>query len=129
MKIEVINSEKQKTIETYSVPNLSMIDFQGWNDLDEIDLNQLSAATGKLNSNDPETNEPISNPQEVDFYLPDRIKNRVLDQLVKSETDTGGSEDQIRDEVAERISMPNLKSSTILSAVVTEPIVGFSTSF
>ena len=127
--IEVINSEKQKTIETYSVPNLSMIDFQGWNDLDEIDLNQLSAATGKLNSNDPETNEPISNPQEVDFYLPDPIKNRVLDQLVKSETDTGGSEDQIRDEVAERISMPNLKSSTILSAVVTEPIVGFSTSF
>lgn len=53
----------------------------------------------------------------------------MLDQLVKSETDTGGSEDQIRDEVAERISMPNLKSSTILSAVVTEPIVGFSTSF
>lgn len=75
MKIEVINSEKQKTIETYSVPNLSMIDFQGWNDLDEIDLNQLSAATGKLNSNDPKTNEPISNLQEVNFYLPDRIKN------------------------------------------------------
>ena len=118
--IEVINSEKQKTIETYSVPNLSMIDFQGWNDRDEIDLNQLSAATGKLDSNDPETNEPISNPQKVDFYLPDPIKNRVFDQLVKLETDPGGSEDQIRAEVVERISMPNLKSSTILSAVVTE---------
>ena len=121
MKIEVINSKTQKTTETYSVPNLSMVDFQGWNDPNEavIDLNQLDA-TANLDSNDPETSEPISNPREVDLYLPDPIKNRVLDQLVKLETDTGGSEDQIRDEVAERISTPNLKSSTILSAVVTE---------
>ena len=125
MKIEVIkviNSEKQKITETYSVSNLSMFDFQEWQVLDEvvIDLNQLSAATANLDSTDPVTNESTSNPQEVDFYLPDPIKNRVLVQLVKSETDTGSSEDQIRDEVTERISMPKLKSSTILSAVVTE---------
>ena len=82
--IEVINSEKQEIIETYSVPHLSMFDFQGWNDTnkDIIDLNQLSATTANLDSNDPETNEPISNPREVDFYLSDPIKNRVLDQLV-----------------------------------------------
>ena len=125
MKIEVIkviNFKKQKITEAYSVSNLSMFDFQEWQVLNEvvIDLDQLSAATANLDSTDSETNEPTSNPQEVDFYLPDPIKNRVLDRLVKLETDTGGSEDQIRDEVAERISMLNLKSSTILSAVVTE---------
>ena len=120
--IEVINSEKQKITETYSVPNLSMYDFQEWQIPNEvvIDLNQLLAAIANLDSKDPETDEPISNPQEVDFYLPDPIKNRVLVQLVKSETATGRSEDQIRDEVTERISMPKLKSSTILAAVVTE---------
>ena len=122
MKIEVINSKTEKITETYSVPNLSMFEFQEWQVLNEvvIDLNQLSAATANLDSNDPEISEPISNPREVDLYLPDPIKNQVLDQLVKLETDPGESEDQIRDEVAERISMPNLKSSTILSAVVTE---------
>ena len=91
MKIEVINSKTGKMTETYSVPNLSMVDFHGWNDPNEevIDLNQL-AATANLDSNDPETSEPISYPREVDFYLPDPIKNQVLDQLVKLETDTGG---------------------------------------
>ena len=122
MKIEVINSKTQKMTETYSVLNLSMFDFQEWQVLNEvvIDLNQLSAATANLDSKDPETNEPTSNPQEVDFYLPDPIKNRVLSQLAKLQTDTEGSEDQIHNEVTERISMPKLKSNTILSAVATE---------
>ncbi len=122
MKIEVINSKTEKMTETYSVPNLSMFDFQEWQVLNEvvIDLNQLSAATASLDSKDPETNEPISNLQEVDFYLPDPIKNRVLSQLAKSQMDTEGSEDQIHNEVAERVSMPKLKSNTILSAVATE---------
>lgn len=120
--IEVINSEKQKTIETYSVSNLFMFDFQEWQVLNEvaIDLNQLSAATANLDSKDPETNEPISNPREVDFYLPNPIKNRMLAQLVKSETNTEGSEVQTLDEITGQVSMPELKSSTILSAVVTE---------
>ena len=122
MKLEIINCTTDKTIKTYSVPDLSMFDFQEWNNLSEvvIDLNQLSDASANLDSNDSETDEPISKLREVDFYLPDPIKNRVLDQVVESETDIGGSEDQIRDEVAERISTPNLKSSTILSAVITE---------
>lgn len=120
--IEVINSEKQEIIETYSVSNLPMFDFQEWQVLNEvvIDLDQLSAATAKLDSKDPETKDPTSNLQEVDFYLPDPIKNRVLAQLVKSETNAEGSEVQTLDETTERVSILKLKSSTILSAVVKE---------
>ena len=123
MKLEVIkNCTTEKIIKVYSVPDLDMPDFQEWQALREvvIDLNQLSEATANLDSKDSETNEPISNLRQVDFYLPDPIKNRILSQLVKLETDTEGSEDQIRDEVTERVSMPKLKSSTILSAVLTE---------
>ena len=123
MTVEVITCSTQKeTTEVYTVSDLSMFDFQEWKDLSEvvIGLNQLSATTINLDSNDPETTDPIFNPRKVDFYLPDPIKNRMFDQVVESERDTEGSEDQIRDEVTERISMPKLKSSTILSAVVTE---------
>ena len=113
MKIEVIkviNSEKQKIIETYSVSSLSMFDFQEWQLLNEvvIDLNQLSAAPANLDSTDPETNESASNSQEVDFYLPDPIKNRAISQFVESRTGTEESSELV------------LKSSTILFAVVTE---------
>ena len=122
MKVEVIECSTRKTIETYSVPALSMLEFQEWKVLSEvvIDLNHLSDAAANLDSKDSETNEPISNSQKVEFYLPDPIKNRVLSQLTKSQTGAEESADQILDEVTERVSMPELKSSTILSAVVTE---------
>ena len=122
MKVEVIECSTRKTIETYSVPALSMLEFQEWKVLSKvvIDLNHLSDAAANLDSKDSETNEPISNSQKVEFYLPDPIKNRVLSQLTKSQTGAEESADQILDEVTERVSMPELKSSTILSAVVTE---------
>ena len=111
MKLEIIRDHaKQQAIKTYSVPDFSMLDFQEWKAVSEIviDLNQLPDATANLNSNDPETNEPVSNPREVDFYLPDPIKNRAISQFVESGT---GIEDP---------SEPVIKSSTVLSAVVTE---------
>ena len=122
MKVEVIECSIRKTIETYSVPALSMLEFQEWKVLSEvvIDLNHLSDAAANLDSKDSETNEPISNSQKVEFYLPDPIKNQMLSQLTKSQTGAEESADQILDEVTERVSMPELKSSTILSAVVTE---------
>lgn len=108
--IEVINSEKQKTIETYSVSNLSMLDFQEWQAPSEviINLNHLSNVITNLDSKDSETSDPISNSREVDFYLPDPIKNRVISQFVESGTGT------------EEPSEPVLKSRTILFAVVSE---------
>ena len=120
--IEVINSEKQKTIETYSVPNLSMFDFQQWQALNEvvINLNHLSHVIANLDSKDLETNEPISNSWEVDFYLPDPIQKRAFSQFMKSQTITQEPSDQIPNEAIDGESMAVLKSSTVLSAVVTE---------
>ena len=112
MKLEVIiiNCTTQESIKTYSVPDFSMLDFQEWKALNEvvINLNQLSNVTANLDSKDSETNEPISNSRKVDFYLPDPIKNRAISQFAESRTGT------------EEPSEPVLKSSTILSAVVTE---------
>jgi hypothetical protein len=112
MKLEVIiiNCTTQESIKTYSVPDFSMLDFQEWKALNEvvINLNHLSHAIANLDSKDSETGEPISNSREVDFYLPDPIKNRAISQFVESGTGT------------EEPSEPVLKSSTILSAVVTE---------
>ncbi len=111
MKLEIIRDcKKQKIIKAYSVPDLVMLDFQEWQEGNEvvINLNHLSHTIANLNSEDPETNEPISKLWEVDFYLPDPIKNRAISQFAESRI---GTEDP---------SEPVLKSSTVLSAIVTE---------
>lgn len=123
MKLEVIRDcRTQKIIKIYSVPDLAMLDFHEWQMLNEvvIDLNQLSHAIAKLDSKDSEINEPISNSREVDFYLPDPIKNRALSQFAKLQTDTQELSAQIPNEVTDRESMAVLESSTVLSAIVTE---------
>lgn len=123
MKLEVIRDcRTEKIIKTYSVPDLAMLDFHEWQILNEvvIDLNQLSHAIAKLDSKDSEINEPISNSREVDFYLPDPIKNRALSQFAKLQMDTQEASDQIPNEVTDRDSMAVLESSTVLSAIVTE---------
>ena len=116
MKVEVIDRSTEESIVTYSVPDLSILDFQGWKDENEpigIPLNKLKDTVDKLDSKDPETGEPISYPKKVDFYLPDPLKNRVFSRLAKStDPDMEGE--------SEQVSMSVLKSSTILSAVVTE---------
>ena len=121
MKVEVIKRSTQKPIVTYSVPDFYMSDFQEWKDESEpvlIPLNKLKDTVDNLDAKDPETQEPVSNPQEVDFYLPDPIKNRVIAQLAKPQTDLDREAERL--EITERISTPVLKSSTILSAVVEE---------
>ena len=125
MKVEVINCKTKKIIETYSVSGFSMLDFQQWKAVSkvEIDLNQLSYTTSNLDSNDPETNEPVSNPREVDFYLPNPIKNRAVSQFAKLKTDQEESINQFvdgHDEVIEQDFSVELKSRVILDAVVTE---------
>lgn len=125
MKVEVIECSTKKTIETYFVVDLDLIDFQGWEELSEdaILLNRLSDTVKNLESKDPETQEPVSFPKEVDFYLPDPLKNRVFSQLAMSKTDTEESSDRFADileEFTDRASTPELKSSAVLFAVVTE---------
>lgn len=120
MKVEVIKRSTEKSV-TYSVPDFSMLDFQEWKDESEpvlIPLNKLKDTVDNLDAKDPETEEPVSNPKEVDFYLPDPIKNRVIAQLAKPQTDLDREAERL--EITERISTPVLKSSTILSAVVEE---------
>lgn len=120
MKVEVIKISTEKPV-TYSVPNFSMLDFQEWKDESEpvlIPLNELKDTVDNLDAKDPETQEPVSNPKEVDFYLPDPVKNRVIAQLAKPQTDLDREAERL--EITERISTPVLKSSTILSAVVEE---------
>lgn len=125
MNVEVINLSTSETIEIYSVPDLSMLDFQEWKEESkvEIHLNCFLNVVRNLNSTDPETQDPISNSKKVDFYLPDPLMENILNQFAKSQIDLEESPDQSADrlnEVIDRISIPELQSSTILVAVVTE---------
>ena len=124
MKVEIINPSTGDVVDTYSVPALRTFDFREWADESEVEIafNCLLNTVENLDSKDRETQEPISNPREVDFYLPDPIKNKVISQSENLQTNTEGTSDQIPDEVIDTvsISMPVLKSSTILMAVVQE---------
>ena len=125
MKLEVINPSTEKAIKTYSVPDLSMFDFQEWKDESEvvIQFNCLYDTVSNLNSSDMETNKPISVASRVEFYLPDPIKNRVFSRLANSQMDSEESSNQpteMLEEVTERVSTPELKSSAALSAVAME---------
>ena len=117
MKIEIIYPSTNEIIETYSVPYLSMFDFEQWKNEDEIiiHLNCFLDKVTNLDSMDSETNEPISNPREVDFYLPEPIKKQVFSEFETLQTDTEIFHDQLEYQVSTQ-----LKSSTILTAVVTE---------
>ena len=102
---------------TYDVPDFSILNFQEWKGLSEsevIPLNCLESRVAKLDSIDPETRKPVSDPKTVDFYLPDPLKNRVISQFTNHETDTEESPDP------ESVSTSELKARTVLSAVVTE---------
>ena len=125
MKVEVINHSTKELIETYFVRDLSMLDFQEWKELSEvvIHLDCLLDTVKNLDSTDPETQEPISHSTEVDFYLPDPIKNQAISQFAKSQTNLEAPTDESSDrcdEVVKQVSAPELKSRTILSAVVKE---------
>lgn len=116
MKLEIIEHSKQDEqdpVETYSVPDLSMLDFQEWIEPNEVTINLdcLSDTVANLNSEDPELQEPVSDEREVDFYLPTSLREKVFDQL-KSQMDS--------EEGSEGVFMLKLKSSTVLSAIVTE---------
>lgn len=125
MKLEVINPSTEKTIKTYSVPDLSMLDFEEWRYESEIviQFDCLYDTVSNLNSSDIETNEPNYVASQVEFYLPDPIKNSVISQLANSQMDMQESayqSTQILKELTERVSSLELKSSTVLSAVTTE---------
>ena len=125
MKLEIIERSEDKTIETYSLRDFSMFDFQEWKEQKEvmINLDCLSGTVAKLDSVDPEILEPVSYyPKEVDFYLSDPIKDRAISQFAESQTDTEESTDQPvdSDKISEQAYIPDLKSSTVLSAIVTE---------
>ena len=125
MKVEIINPSTGGVVETYVVPNFLMRDFQEWISEQEVvlDFKCLLNTVKNLDSEDPETGKPASNLREVDFYLPEPIKNRMLYELAKrakSQMDIVESPDQILDEVTDRVSTLELQSSTILLAVVQE---------
>ena len=125
MKVEVINCSTKVTIETYSVANLDLIGFQGWEKIskDAIHLTHLENVVKNVQLKDPETRDPISFPKEVELYLPDPLKDRVFFRLAKSIKDMDESSHQFKDtleDVTEQASTPDLKLTTVLSAVVTE---------
>ena len=128
MKLEIINTSTQKTIETYSVPDLSMFaffDFEEWKDEGTIviDLRNLSDTMVNPNIEDSEIHEPEPSREAVDFYLPDPLKDSMLSLFAKSQAETKETPSQFADrlnEISEQALRPMLKLSTILSAVVTE---------
>ena len=118
MKIEVINPSTNEVIEIYSISALSRFDFQEWKGDDDVIIHMkcLSDRVKKLDSKDPVTKEPISNPTEADFYLPDPIKKGVFSKFASLQAEAEESSEQF----IEKITTPTLKSSAILTAVVTE---------
>ena len=125
MKVEVISHSTQETIKTYSVPDLFIFDFQEWKELSEIatHLDCLLDMVENLDSKDDVTQEPVSRSPEVDFYLPDPLKDRAIYRFAKSQIASEDPPEQFDDrlnEITERVSTPVLKSSTILAAVVIE---------
>lgn len=129
MKLEIIERSEDKTIATYSVPELSMLDFQEMFDFQErkgpneievtIGLDRLSGTVKDLDSNDPKTQKSESEPRKVDFYLPEPIINRMISQ-VKNREKSADSDEISEYEISERVYTPALELSTILSAIVTE---------
>ncbi len=122
MKIEVVNPLTHKVVDIYKVEGLSLLDFHDWKDESEIIicLNTISDKVENLNSIDLETNEPISGEKEVDFYLPDPIINEAISQFEELHTDLEESSDHIQDKFSEPTFMTELKSKSILLAVVHE---------
>lgn len=115
MKLKIIKRSKRSTceeIEIYSLQGFSMLDFQEWKEQNEgeitINLAYLLDTATNLKSMDPETQEPVSDSREVDFYLPNPLIEKVFAQLKKPQEDT------------EEVSESSLKASTVLSAIVTE---------
>lgn len=125
MKLVVIDCSKQTPIADYAVEDISMLDFLDWENSIEvtIDLDKLLQTVSNLDSNDPETQKPVSSPKEVELFLPKPIKDLMLCNVANAKAAIDGSADQFSDranEVAEKMSTPDLKSSTIMCAVVTE---------
>lgn len=120
MKLEIIECSTCEKIETYSVQDFSMLDFQEWKEQNEgevtINLACLSDTVADLNSEDSATQEPVADLRKVDFYLPTPLIKKIFDQLAKLQMDT----EEVADQFADRFSTPKLKSSTVLSAIVTE---------
>ena len=122
MKVEVFKPSSLEIIETYTVPNLSLLDFkdQEWVNEGkiEIDLNDFSNTMNNV------ILEELGPSQEfVDFYLPDSLKDSMLYRLIQSQTEKEEFNSQSTDrinEIKEKISSPVLRLKTVLSAVVTE---------
>ena len=114
MKLEVFERSTQKSIATYSAP-VEMFDFQEWKDSRQevVPLSELSKVVADLNSTDPETGKPVSNPMPVDLYLPDPLKDKVISGLKKNQTNMEETS------ITKQVLTP-LKSIVILSAVVVE---------
>ena len=131
MKIEIISCSSPDPIETYSVSNFSMLDFQQWQEVSHqvISLSDLLKNVAKLDSRDPETREPISGEKAVDFYLPDPLKRRVFfrfDELHGNAAEDFDQSERMPEITSERSFVSVLKSSTILSSIVTEILENYS---
>lgn len=127
MKIEVIDVSTETLIEAYYIQEVSRYDFKEWRSQENeviISLDRLLYTVENLDSTDTETSEPISSPQEVDYFLPNPQKFHLLSRLVKMQSAENESPNQTIEElnktIKERVFTPELKLSLILSAVATE---------
>ena len=114
MKLEVIKSSENATVETYLVADIYTSNFSDWEESSQtIALNELARIVTNLDAGDSEMNVA----PRVDFYLPDPLKDRMLSQFEELHPDTKELSDQPEDGLNEG---PYLKLSTVLFAVVTE---------
>ena len=103
MKLEIIECSENKTIETYSVEDISMFNVPEWKESPQIiPLNELSRIVANLSAVDSEMNVA----PRVDFYLPDPLKNRMLSQFAKLHPDTHELSDQSADRLRACLKSP-----------------------
>ena len=101
MKIEVIDGSTETLIEAYYIQGVSRYDFKEWRSQENeviIPLDRLLYTVENLDSIDPETSEPISSPQEVDYFLPKPQKFHLLSRLEKRQSVENESSNQTIEE-------------------------------
>lgn len=102
-----------------------MLDFQEWKEVQPqiVSLKNLSESVAKLNSIDAETEAPNSRERRVDYYLPDPLKRQIfsrIEELQKCADYHFHLSEELSELGQKGECVSELKSSTILSAVVTE---------
>lgn len=116
MKLEIIDCSTDQIVSSYKVSELSMLDFQEWENGVTFLLDDLVNEVSNLSSPDPARGS-------IRFYLPEPIEDEALERLAQTEIDLQADRDEFRgmlEEIKSQAKMPLLDLRMILTVVVEE---------